>query len=252
MLNSYFEDFLVQSDLELFSALDLNSVLVDQHMTNFEFSIDQRTFKTSSSSSPSSAYNYYYRYNTHGGEEFKLRDVKLTRFIITRRAPAKESLATPYEIWRAMTEFWRDLTKPTGKQLSDFIFNLAAFDIEVGYTCSLKQRRSNETDTESEEKIPNTIPTFINGFCQCICFRTADYSGYIDVNSMTTYQFVYIPPNIDRFACCAVDNTCRVYRLIFFFKKKVHRFYPCGRSVLATRGSGFGKITVWYFAMKKK
>lgn len=192
MLNSYFEDFLVQMDLSLFGALDLNSVLSDTHAKMFSFSFDQRTFKTERTTA---AVNYYYRYNAHGCEEFKLRDTRLTRFIVTRKAPAREALASPREIFRVLTDFWRDMTKHTGKQLNDFVFNLAAFDIEVGYTCSLRTRE-NDVDV----RVPNTIPTFLNGFCQCICFRTADYSGYIDVNSMTTYQFVYIPPNIDRFS----------------------------------------------------
>lgn len=185
VLGTPFEDFLAQIELQLFNTLDLNNILTEAQGKNFSFKIDKRNI---GAQLVGRVDNVFFRHNEHGTEQYRPRDCTLLKFIVERRKDGHNHESA----FRQIAGFWTALTqKVEGVTFSDFFLTVAAFDIEVGYTCSLRADQTTTTTT-----IPKTLPTFVNGFCQCICLRSSEYAKCISVEKTESDQYLYVPPNI--------------------------------------------------------
>jgi hypothetical protein len=77
---------------------------------------------------------------------------------------------------------WREILHLDDERpgLDAYVFKVCSFDIEVG--------------VENEENArKNVLPTILNGYVQCICFKVTLFRGRILNETSKNYQFAYVP-----------------------------------------------------------
>jgi hypothetical protein len=198
-----FGDFLLQAGINLFSVLELGALCAETEAVKsmrFEYETITHTLKMVDTA----------QITRHNAAQFSERAYEprvqnVLRIVVTLQPEVKRPSPTAFDfvtaptgavdetsvrVYEAMQRFWLQLAKPFDdeKRLDAFALRLCAFDIEVGYSAALKPGYVRHT--------PKSVPTFANGYCQCICFRTATLQGFVDSRGIQSHHYVFLPSSI--------------------------------------------------------
>ncbi len=211
-----FNDFLLQINANPFEVLDLGALCMSNAMAPMQISfkyISHETKLTKPVSFPR------YQHTCYTTESFSPFKGHILRICIERSG----RINTPYTsgipntlthaIYDQLNRFWQEMLAPIkcDLKLKNFSFKICVFDIEAGYSQSL------EPGFDIKDA-PKTIPTFVNGFVQCICFFTSVLRG--DYEFLVAHHYVYLPPNNKHFNMSKFEEKWREYtsKLPYWFR----------------------------------